>query len=250
MQRALMLGNERFLPERGNTRGWPHNRRQLEFALCIVRDGLSPKAAYRKIYVGSNSDDSLNRLNRTLMPFLAYLQERKSALAEREFDVTNERLLREVSAVALANKVDYMRVVLVSGVRTFIGREPDTLTRMQQIAVSSWTAHPVETDHGPEIDYRYHLHPKRHAVDFLGRHLGMLSEKLLVEMMGRRNAQQVEDYSKVSNDDLNSAIDTLKLLKQKLANSAAIDVTPERVVHSLPGVGGSRDEEHQEGGSE
>jgi hypothetical protein len=239
-----MLGDERFLPEPRNTRGWPRNRRQLEWALHVVRDGMTYTDAAKLVYDTVHSSQVGSELAKRIAPFISFLQERKNAIAEREFGVTTERVLREVSAVALADKISFVRPVLIKGVARYIGKDPSQLTNVQRIAVHSWTETVIETDSGSEIDYRYRLHGKQPALDFLGKHLGMLSEKLLVEMMARRSAANSADYTNVSTDDLNAAIDTLKQLREQLKNSKAIDLKAERVVHS-PFIGGSRGREEE-----
>lgn len=221
-----MLGNERFLPEPHNTRGWPRTRKQLDWALLVIRDGLTPYAASQKIFGG----DASGRLNRNLAPFLMYLRERKNALVAREFDATNERVLREVAAIGLADRISFTRPVMIDGLRYWIGKDPEDLTDMQRIAVHSWSAVKIETDDGPMVDFRYRLLGKRAALEFLGKHLGMLSENMLLEMISKRSAATIEDYSKVPTADLQRAIDQLQSIKEQLKTARAIDSTATELV--------------------
>lgn len=220
---AITFAGERFLPEPRNTRGWPRNTRELEWALMIVRDGISRWGATKRIGV---SEPTGTALYKRLLPFITHLQEKKNALAERAFDATVERVLREVSAIALADRVSYVRPVIIGGVRRFIGRPPDELTPMQRVAVLSWEEVVVKTDdEGEQVDFRYTLHDKQPAMSFLGKHLGMLSEKVLVEMMAKRSAANVQDYTHVPTEQLEEAIEQLTAIKERLKDSRAIEST-------------------------
>jgi hypothetical protein len=232
VQQALMLGNERFLPEPHNTRGWPRTRKQLDWALLVVRDGLSWYGAARKIF---SNDQTGNLLGRKLAPFLAYLQERKNALAEREFDATNDRVLREVAAIGLADRLSFARPVMINNLRHWIGKDPADLTDVQRIAVHSWTSKEIPTDEGPQVDFRYRLHGKKAALEFLGKHLGMLSEHMLMEMISRRTANSIEDYSDVPTDQLALAIAKLEEIKDQLRTKNAIESTAEVVPREAAG---------------
>lgn len=222
MNQALVFADERYLPEPGNTRGWPLNRKQLDWALAVVRDGLSALAAAKLVYGDRVSKRTPETLRIKLAPFLAHLQERKNALAEREFDASVERVLRESAAIALSDKLGYLRRVTINKLPRFIGKPPDQLTPMQRIAVHSHTEIEITTDEGPDIDYRYRLYGKQAAIEFLGKHLGMTSEKLLIEMTNRRMAAQIPDYTNVSTQDLKDAIATMLAIQEKMRDSQAI----------------------------
>lgn len=222
MPREIMLGKERFLPEPRNTRGWPKNRRQLDWALLVVRDDMPRGAAARRVYGEHVSDKHIFTLGRQLLPFMAHLQEVKNAIAERAFEVSTERILRESAAIALADRVTFSRAVTIKGRKRFIGKPPDELTQVQRISIREWSEHEVETDDGTEIDFRYQLHGKQAAIEFIGKHLGMLSEKLLVEMVARRAAQNTTDYSNVPTPTIEDAIRQLTELKERLKDDHAI----------------------------
>lgn len=217
-----MLGNERFLPEPGNTRGWPRTRRQLEWALLVVRDGLPQSTAAKKVFGPGVSSRTPWELARNLRPFLLFLQEKKNALVEREFNVTTDRLLRESAAIALSDKTSYFRPVTIDGIERFIGKPPDELTDIQKIAVRSWSEAIVETDDGKMVDYRYRLHDKQASIEFLGKHMGMLSEKLMIQIMNKRQQDEIPDYSNVSQEDLDRAKQRLLEVKEMLADAQAI----------------------------
>lgn len=222
-KQTLLAGQELLLPEPNNTRGWPKNPRQQEVAIKIVRDGLSPFAAVKEVYGARYANSHGYKLAHKLRPFIAFLQERKNALAEREFEASTERVLREISAIALSKLDTYKHKVFINGKARWIGKPPDELTDVQRIAVKGWTEVEVKTDGGVEIDYRYELYDKDKALPVLMKHLGMLSETLLVDMMSRRQQSERVDYSNVPTEVLEESLVALNATLERLKDARAIE---------------------------
>ena len=97
------------------------------------------------------------------------------------------------------------------------------LTNPQALAVESWTVQEVKTDDGTELDYKYVLHDKHSALVNLGRHLGMFSEKLMLDLNMRQSQARAIDFSAMPQDELELVIKTLTEIQEKAAKARAIE---------------------------
>jgi len=214
----------------GNTKGWPRTKLQLDFALNVVQEVMNPHAAMIAAGYSKNSSKiKSHALAKNLRPFLAFLQEKKNEVAATHYDATTTRILHEMSAIGLQNIKDYIRVVKVKEVPQLIGRPVNELTDSQALAVASWEKQPIETDDGPDFDYRYVLHDKASALVNLGRHLGMFSEKLMLDLNMRQSQARSLDFSAMPQDELELVIKTLEGIQQKAAKARAIEGESHRV---------------------
>lgn len=193
--------------DRRNTRGWPKNDRQARWAWLHVMDGLSAHAAALEAgYTPETAKAKSHTLVKRLRPYLEHLQRLKNETADRQFEVTVERLLREVAAIGFADRISFVRRVQVKGQPHFIGIAPDLLTPMQRLAVRGWKETSVDTDDGVEVNYDYELHDKMAALTFLGRHLGMLSDVMIVARQAQQRESRRPDYSDVPSAALEEAL--------------------------------------------
>ena len=214
----------------GNTKGWPRTKLQLDFALNVVQEVMNPHAAMIAAGYSKNSSKiKSHALAKNLRPFLAFLQEKKNEVAATHYDATTTRILHEMSAIGLQNIKDYIRVVKVKEVPQLIGRPVNELTDSQALAVASWEKQPIETDDGPDFDYRYVLHDKASALVNLGRHLGMFSEKLMLDLNMRQSQARSLDFSAMPQDELELVIKTLEGIQHKAAKARAIEGESHRV---------------------
>lgn len=220
-----------FIPR--NTRGWPKTKQQLEWALAIVQKGMSAQGA--ALYVGyAKKTAAINtpRMSREMRPFLVFLQARKNAVAERQYDATTTRVLREITIIAFSNHADYVREVVIDGLPHLIGKPITDLSEEQQICVSSWKTELVATDDGDALDYKYVLYDKSQNLFALGKHLGMFNEKIMLELTHREAQAKRTNFSDLSTDKIMEIMETLKQFKDMAKNansipSTAIDVTEE-----------------------
>ncbi len=180
---------------------------------AMINAGFSEKTAKIKSH----------ELAKKLRPFMAFLQERKNEVASTHYDVTTDRILREMSAIGLQNVKDYIRVVKVNGVPQLVGKPVSDLTDPQALAVASWQKEPIETDDGLDFDYKYVLHDKAHALVNLGKHLGMFSEKLMLDLNMRQSQAKALDFSAMPQDELEGVIKTLEGIQEKAAKARAIE---------------------------
>lgn len=214
----------------GNTKGWPRTKLQLVFALNVVQEAMNPHAAMVAAgYAKNSSKVRSHELAANLRPFLAFLQEKKNEVAATHYDATTTRILHEMSAIGLQNIKDYIRVVKVEKLPQLIGRPVNELTDSQALAVASWEKHPIKTDDGPDFDYKYVLHDKASALVNLGRHLGMFSEKLMLDLNMRQSQARSLDFSAMPQDELELVIKTLEGIQQKAAKARAIEGESHRV---------------------
>ncbi|KKK51869.1 hypothetical protein LCGC14_3110670, partial [marine sediment metagenome] len=135
-----------------------------------------------------------HKLAAQLRPFFAFLQEKKNEVAAAHYDATTTRILHEMSAIGLQNVKDYIRMVKVNGVLRPIGRPINELTDPQALAVESWETEEIKTDDGLALNFKYILHDKASALVNLGRHLGMFSEKLLLDLNMRQSQARSLDF--------------------------------------------------------
>jgi phage terminase small subunit len=214
----------------GNTRGWPRTKLQLDFALNVVQEAMNPHAAMIAAgYAKNSSKVRSHELAANLRPFMAFLQEKKNEVAAIHYDATTTRILHEMSAIGLQNIKDYIRVVKVDKVLHLIGRPVNELTDSQALAVASWESHLIQTDDGPDFDFKYVLHDKASALVNLGRHLGMFSEKLMLDLNMRQSQARSLDFSALPQDELELVIKTLEGIQQKASKARAIEGESHRV---------------------
>jgi hypothetical protein len=114
-------------------------------------------------------------------------------------------------------------VVQVNGIDREIGRPLSELTNPQALAVASWTIEEIKTDDGKELDYKYVLHDKQSALVNLGRHLGMFSEKLMLDLNMRQSQARSLDFSALPQNELEQVIKVLESIQQKASKARAIE---------------------------
>ena len=213
-----------------NTRGWPRTKMQLDFALGVVQQAMKPHAAMIAAgYTKKTSNVTSHKLAAKLRPFLAYLQEKKNEVAAAHYDVTTDRVLREMAAIGLQNWKDYIVLVHVKEIPRLIGKPLDKLTDLQALAVESWTIDVIDADEGTVSDYRYVLHDKKMALVNLGRHLGMFSEKLMLDLNMRQSQARSLDFSAMPQDELAAVITTLEEIRKRAANARVIEGESQRI---------------------
>jgi len=207
-----------------NTKGWPRTKQQLDFAMNVVQLAMKPHPAMLAAgYSKSTAKVESHKLAAKLRPFMAFLQEKKNEVAAAHYDATTTRILHEMSAIGLQNVKDYIRLVKVKGIPHLVGKPLTELTDPQALAVASWEVEPIETDEGPDLNYKYVLHDKASALVNLGKHLGMFSEKLMLDLNMRQSQARSLDFSAMPQDELELVIKTLEGIQQKAAKARAIE---------------------------
>ncbi len=207
-----------------NTRGWPRTKLQLNFALNVIQLTMKPHPAMLAAgYSKHTAHIKSHKLAAQLRPFFTFLQEKKNEVAAAHYDATTTRILHEMSAIGLQNVKDYIRVVKVNGCVRLIGKPVTELTEPQALAVESWEAVPLKTDDGEEFDYKYVLHSKASALVNLGKHLGMFSEKLMLDMNMRQTQARAIDFSAMPQDKLEAVIKLLEGIQEDAAKARAIE---------------------------
>ena len=225
-----VVAAEAIQVEPKNTRGWPRTKMQLDFALGVVQFAMKPHAAMIAAgYSKKTSNVSSHKLAAKLRPFLAYLQEKKNEVAAAHYDATTTRILHEMSAIGLQNVKDYIRVVKINGTSRLVGRPLNELSDSQALAVASWLAEEIQTDDGPDLDYKYVLHDKASALVNLGKHLGMFSEKLMLDLNMRQSQARSLDFSAMPQDELAAVINTLEKIRESAAKARAIEGESQRI---------------------
>ena len=67
------------------------------------------------------------------------------------------------------------------------------------------------------------LHDKASALVNLGKHLGMFSEKLMLDLNMRQSQARSLDFSAMPQDELAAVIKTLEKIRERAANARAIE---------------------------
>lgn len=213
-----------------NTQGWPRTKQQLDFALNVVQLAMKPHPAMLAAgYAKRTANQESHKLAAKLRPFLAFLQEKKNEQAAKHYEVTNTRILREMSAIGLQNVKDYITVVQINNLPRLIGKPVNELTDQQALAVESWEVVEMQGDDGPVMDYQYVLHNKMQGLVNLGRHLGMFSEKLMLDLNMRQAQSESIDFSAMPQDELELVIKTLTEIQDNARKARAIEGESHRV---------------------
>lgn len=214
-----------------NSRGWPKTQQQLDWALYHIRDGMPVYAAAIKAgYSKKSAAKQGYQLVDQMRPFLAFLQERKNEQAERRYNATTTRVLREITALAFSNRADYVRRVTVGGLPQWVGRPIDELSEEAQLCVESFTIEYVETDdEGTVSDFKYVLHDKTQNLFALGKHLGMFNEKIMLELSHREAQARRVKFSDLPTDTIVEMMETLQQYKEMAKDAAAIPGESRRV---------------------
>ncbi len=226
---------EQIKVEPRNTRGWPKNQLQLDWALAHITEGLSVHAAALKAgYSPGTAQKVSYQLVDKMGPFLGFLQEKKNALAERRYNASTTRVLDEITAMAFMNHADYVREVSIDGIPHLIGIPLTELKDREQLAVQSWKIVKISTDDGPALDYQYVLADKAQNLFMLGKHLGMFNEKIMLELTHRQAMARRVRFSDLPTDKIEEIMETLQEFKELALNGKAIEGTATLVEPAEP----------------
>lgn len=99
----------------------------------------------------------------------AYIAERMKE-REKRTEVTQDRVVKELAAIAFSKATDYVKIKAVSGTYMVIVNPTDQLTEEQVRAIAGIK----EGANGIEVK----LNDKEKALELLGRHLGMWNDKV------------------------------------------------------------------------
>lgn len=138
-------------------------------------------AAYRAAYDAADmAPDTIrsqaSRLlrNPLVAARVAKLSERVTKIAEERFDITVDKILQELAAIAFANVQDYVTVDEETGIPM-----PDfrKVTRKQFAALTEVVFEDIETGQRTGKRVKFKLGPKKEALVDLGRHYGMFKDQ-------------------------------------------------------------------------
>lgn len=215
---------ERIEFEPRNTRGWPKNQMQLDWALYHIKDSMSGyAAAIRAGYAPQTANKKSYQFTQQMKPFLAFLQERKNQQVERRYDVTTTRVLRSITAIAFSKHSDYVRRVTKDGLPYWVGKPVDELSEEAQLAVQSYEIHYIKTDNeGTVPDFKYTLYDRPQSQFALGKHLGMFNEKIMLELSHREAQAKRTKFSELPTETIQEIMSTLQAFKEMARNATAI----------------------------
>ena len=100
--------------------------------------------------------------------------QQRQAVLQKKTGLTQERVLAEYEKIAFSNKKDFASWS-ESGLRLI---DSNTLTREQTACIAEISQ--VSTEHGQNIKIK--LHDKLRALDAIGRHLGIFTQKTETEI--------------------------------------------------------------------
>ena len=170
--------------------GWPKTKRQLELCYYRVVEGMTVnQAALTAGYSDQTARKKAGSVLKGLRPYCSYLQRLKNQEMQGKFEITVDRIAEELACIAFANIDDYVTPVEIDGDWRFVGRPINELTDKQARAIASWSVDKIKSGEQVIYDYRYVLYDKKGALLDLGKHLGMFSERLLLEARVHQQAQ-------------------------------------------------------------
>ena len=144
--------------------------KRFAFVQEYIKDLNGAQAAIRAGYSPRSSRVTSTRLL-TDVSIQESIQEHKERAAKRS-QVTVDRIVEEYRRIAFANTTDGIKVI---GGWVYI-TDTDDLTLEQQAAIAEI--------HQTKDGVRIKFHDKTKALDSLGKHLGMFTDKVQVEHVG------------------------------------------------------------------
>lgn len=145
---------------------------------------LNATRAYREAYPNVKKDDTAAVNGSKLLrntKVAKYIQERMQERQQRT-EVTQDRVVQELAAIAFAKVTDYVTIKSNGPVAAVMVKSTDDLSDEQVRAIAGIK----EGANGIEIK----LNDKEKALELLGRHLGMWNDKLDVKSAGNRQFHQ------------------------------------------------------------
>ena len=161
--------------------------KRFAFVQEYIKDLNGAQAAIRAGYSPRSSRATSTRLL-TDASIQESIQEYKEMAANRS-QVTVDRIVEEYRRIAFANTPDGIKV---RGGWVYI-TDTDDLTPEQQAAIAEI--------HQTKDGVRVKFHDKTKALDSLGKHLGMFTDKVQVEQVGEAPTLQVVFRSKEDKND-------------------------------------------------
>lgn len=203
--------------------GWPRTMKLALTGIYHIYDNDSVMAAGLRAGYAHNSARSgvIHRSLADCEPFLQMLRESKEHAARKALEVTPERIMKGLAALAFFDLSElYREVVLEDGKTRQIGRPLSELSERTRMAVQSVRAgETVKLQDGTEaVDYRYTWYSRAVALERLGRHAGLFNEKLQAQRAFERQQRQrslERDFSHADTEDLRAALEQVRRLRRK-----------------------------------
>lgn len=174
------------------------NEKQVRFVAEYLVDMNATQAAIRAGY----SEKTARSIGQRLLTNVDIQTEIQDAMAKRSerTKITQDQVLKELAQVAFANGTDFARVVVREVPMTTVDEDGNlqTVTKLQQLVEVKDTdrippekraaiARIKEGKYGIEVS----SHDKVRALELLGKHLGMFSDK--VNLSGSLNTGQLSN---------------------------------------------------------
>lgn len=132
---------------------------------------LNATRAYKAVYKSCKKDETARVNSSRLLTnanVAAYLSERQRELQQRT-EITQDKVVRELAAIAFADIADYVRVQDHGGLSMVEITPTSEIPESKRAAIASIK----QGNNGIEVK----LHNKLDALDKLGRHLGMFKDR-------------------------------------------------------------------------
>jgi len=166
-----------------------------------VVEGMSVnQAALKAGYSDQTARKKAATVLKGLHPYCFYLQDFKNQELQKKFEITVDRVAEELAHIAFVSLDDYVKPVEIKGECRYVGKPFNELTDRQKRAIATWSVESISNGDSVIYDYRYTLYDNKGALVDLGKHLGMFSERLLLE--ARIQQQPRVDLSAVPDEVL------------------------------------------------
>ncbi len=136
--------------------------KQIRFCKEYIIDANKTQAAIKAGYSSKTAESQGSRLL-TNVNVVNFIQELKKDV-EKANKITIQKVLNELDKMAFSNITDYIEV------------KEDTITLTDWTKLSKEQTAAIESVHQTKDGYRIKLYNKPHALEMIGKHLGMFAE--------------------------------------------------------------------------
>lgn len=162
--------------------GYPSNKRQSDFMVFVVVEGMGkPEAALKAGYSESFAQKRAGHLYNTMQAYALELHEHNREVVAERHGLSIDRITDELAAIGFVNPKDYIVLRNIDGQLFLFGKPLNELTDEQARAIESWEVKSHKIGNKYYADYRYKFYDKRGALRDMGQHLGMYTERMILE---------------------------------------------------------------------
>lgn len=160
-------------------------KKQQVFVAEYIVDQNATKAAIRAGYSEKTAEQQGSRLLGNVK--VSAEVDRNLGKKLEKLDITAEKVLRELALLGFSNMLDYISVGSNGAIKVDLSKlTRDQAAAIQEVTVEEFTERTGEDEYGkPSFEnvkrVKFKLNDKRGALELLGRHLKLFTDKVQVE---------------------------------------------------------------------